>query len=395
MSISVKAEYRGQFRRFGIQNYITLPQFYQALSNVFLEVLEPSQITIKYQDDEQDLVTVVKEEEWQEALRVCSKMNALRVFIIERKKTNTVEKVIEKVENIVTGVVGETEKVLNKNTFDNAYQSVKSTLEEHRAQERINCVLEKCSYVLESFVNEMDKGVKTVIDQINPVQEVTIEIDPNTLQMNKYQGPPKDEVVEDEEEEVVEVSSVEVPQQPVSNAASMEQSWTFIEVGSDPTSMIRQPPKAKFIRDVTFEDDCEIECEQIIAKQWELQNISNSVWPENLKVELLEGPKSVLVSVEPVKRAQPLETVVVTANLQAPATDGSFKCLFRLSDGNVQFGPTFWCDLRAIKKATAKWADELNLLEEMGFGDVEKNKKLLEEHKGDLTNVIQAHLNAF
>jgi nicotinamide mononucleotide adenylyltransferase len=387
-SVSVKAEFNGQFRRFRVFNNYSLSDFYQTLSNVYQVGLEASQISIKYQDNEQDMVTIVKEEEWQEALRVCSNMKTLRVTISTRKKKATVEKVIEQVEHIVTGVVNETGKVLNKKTFDDAYESVKATLEENKAQEHITSVLDKCSVALEHFVNEMDKGVKNVIDQINPiVNEVTVEIDPNTLQTNEYQGPPKDE------QKVEEVKPVETQQVPPPN---MEQSWTFIEVNSESAPIIkRQLPKAKFIRDVTFEDHSEIECGTVFTKQWELQNLGNEMWPENVKLEFQDGPKGLAVSVEPVASVKPLEKVIVTAQLRAPETEGSFTGIFRLTDGNTQFGPSFWCALKAIKKEVSQWADELTLLQEMGFLDVEKNEKLLDEHKGDLSSVIQAHLNNF
>lgn len=399
MSLNVKAEYKKQIRRFLIESDIPFLDFYQALSNIFQEVLVPTQISIKYMDDEEDWVTIVKEEEWQEALRVCANMQTLRVAIDERKRKPTIEMVIEEVENVINGMVQETGKVFNKKAFEDAYQSVKTTLEEKKMHEQINNVLEKCSTTIENIVSEVDKGVKTVIDHINPrIQEISPifqTIEHQILPMGEQEmddtKPMEAVPVQNEAfQPRVRPAGVAPTQQP-----NMEQSWTFIEVNSEPVpTVVRQPPNSRFIRDVTYEDHSEVDCGEVFNKQWELQNTSNSVWPEGVRVEFVQGSDDMMVIADPVPRAQPLEKVIVSVQLRAPESSGNYKSIFRLSDGKDHFGASFWCEIKAVKKIPKKWSAELTLLQEMGFSNVEKNIKLLEENRGDLSSVIQVHLNS-
>jgi len=50
-------------------------------------------------------------------------------------------------------------------------------------------------------------------------------------------------------------------------------------------------------------------------------------------------------------------------------------------------------EIPAPKVERGKFADQLLLLNDMGFSDNEKNVQLLEKHKGDMTSVIQAYLD--
>jgi hypothetical protein len=244
------------------------------------------------------------------------------------------------------------------------------------------------------LVSEVDKGVKKVIEQISP-----------SIKEKESSAPPREDVPEEiEVEEVVPkivekvepkpVEPVTIQVEPKPVQPNMEQSWTFIEVHGDPSASIKRiPPSAKFIRDVTFEDHAEVECGAVFVKQWEVQNTGNTEWPDSVRVEHV--PQGTIASTLPIGRVKPQEKVTISVEMKAPNEQGDFKQLFRLSDGTQQFGPTFWCYLRTIKKQPQKWTAELGLLAEMGFTNDEKNIKLLEENGGDLSNVIQAHLNSF
>lgn len=85
-TIRVKAKFGDQIRRFRVNSNISLPQFIQHLGSVFHENFDLKDYTLKYKDEEGDLVTVETMEEWVEAIQLISQVNILRVVIESKLK---------------------------------------------------------------------------------------------------------------------------------------------------------------------------------------------------------------------------------------------------------------------------------------------------------------------
>lgn len=180
----------------------------------------------------------------------------------------------------------------------------------------------------------------------------------------------------------------------------------------------KQQPKghrAKFIRDVNFEDGTTVGPRESLVKQWEFKNVGDAPWPAGSKIVLTRDTKALSTREEfPLPSAQPGETVTVSAVLQTPTQPGNAEAYFRICDaeGN-NFGQRFWVKLvvavppgdetkvgeassampqpvaqEEVKALNSEFHPQMLALEQMGFSDVQLNLSLLQLHEGNVDHVI-------
>eukprot|EP00478_Filoreta_tenera_P000245 GABV01000245.1.p1 GENE.GABV01000245.1~~GABV01000245.1.p1 ORF type:complete len:313 (-),score=112.66 GABV01000245.1:27-965(-) len=199
-------------------------------------------------------------------------------------------------------------------------------------------------------------------------------------------------------------------------------------------------PRADFICDVNLPDRTAVLPGQSLLKTWRMQNAGAAPWPENTRLVFIQGDRALVGSNETfeVPLAQPGEAVDVSVLIETPMVPGRYTASFRLrtpignnSNGKM-FGQKIWVDLYVVEGeveqavAEGKAVEEqqqqqqqqqqaegqqqqqqvqpqqpqpvdptevsLNVLEQMGFVDREKNLALLQAHHGDLQAVANALL---
>lgn len=199
------------------------------------------------------------------------------------------------------------------------------------------------------------------------------------------------------------------------NTSNTSKSATSTPRTNVPTSSWRRPspPQARFERDLSFPDRCEVEVGKYIVKTWELTNVGTEAWPIDSKLIFLRGSREICTAEEfPVKEAKPAERVEVSALLKAPETPGRYVTYFRLSDKDRNlFGPRIWVDVKVIEPRPAKeeehveppqpvpsapadpYAEQVSKLKSMGFSNEILNRYLLEKNNGDVQRVVNWFLN--
>jgi len=79
--VVIKFHYKNEIRRVTVDNFgFSFAQLQGLANNLYGNAL-PKEITFKYKDDENDMITVSSEQELQEAIRLASNQQILRVFI--------------------------------------------------------------------------------------------------------------------------------------------------------------------------------------------------------------------------------------------------------------------------------------------------------------------------
>jgi len=107
-------------------------------------------------------------------------------------------------------------------------------------------------------------------------------------------------------------------------------------------------PIARFVKDVTFSKNSEVEPGATFIKTWRFRNEGDTAWPSGVVVmyigkggyDLMGAPETVPVP----GIVQPNETVDVSVQLTAPTESGRYTGYWRLYDPTVEkkFGPRFW-----------------------------------------------------
>ncbi len=113
---------------------------------------------------------------------------------------------------------------------------------------------------------------------------------------------------------------------------------------------------AKFIEDVNYPDNSEVEINQSFTKTWKLQNVGTCTWNSNYMLVFTTGDRMDGNSSQPLTNGTvaPGQTVNISVDLKAPATPGTYRGDWKLREpGGAIFslttGKSFWVQIKAIK----------------------------------------------
>lgn len=107
-------------------------------------------------------------------------------------------------------------------------------------------------------------------------------------------------------------------------------------------------PVARFVKDVTFSENSEVEPGATFIKTWRFRNEGDAAWPPGVLVKYIgKGGSDQMGAPEAVPVpgiVQPNETVDVSVQLTSPTESGRYTGYWRLYDPTVEkkFGPRFW-----------------------------------------------------
>lgn len=331
-TIRVKAKFGDQIRRFSVTSDISLQQFIQQLGNVFHENFDLKRYTLKYKDEEGDLVTIETTEEWAEAIQLVPQLTLLRVviesksfhlndqyllFCTEIKTSNTADVIVNEVQKFVGQVINESGKVVNKENCQKILDSVTSKFKDKESQQKFCETLKKVGSTIQSVVNEVVGEVEKEVSKALPVVKKVAEDVSQKV---------KEEIKAVREDHALGKIINEVSKS-IENEMKKDEDWTFveqsksepvkidIEVENQQTQSIseekkveekkveekKEQPKeqlkpvthevlgAMFIKDITVEDNSEIECGTEFNKIWRIRNSGNVKWPEGVCLEYLGG----------------------------------------------------------------------------------------------------------
>ena len=170
------------------------------------------------------------------------------------------------------------------------------------------------------------------------------------------------------------------------------------------SSSASAPPKktkyhAKYVKDVTIEDRCNVAPGSFHQKVWKLINSGCTRWPAGFGLIQVSG--DTIVDPESVKgqlgEVGPGEEFTVSAPIQVPTKPGRYTSYFRLSDlEGKPFGPRIWVDFVVPEgnpdspavPVECPYAAQLEELKALGFTDEPLNKFLLVKFSGEVSGVI-------
>jgi len=107
-------------------------------------------------------------------------------------------------------------------------------------------------------------------------------------------------------------------------------------------------PVARFVKDVTFSENSEVEPGATFIKTWRFRNEGDIAWPPGILVKYIgKGGSDQMGAPETVPVpgiVQPNETVDVSVQLTSPTESGRYTGYWRLYDPTIEkkFGPRFW-----------------------------------------------------
>jgi len=113
-------------------------------------------------------------------------------------------------------------------------------------------------------------------------------------------------------------------------------------------------PVARFVKDVTFSENSEVEPGATFIKTWRFRNEGDIAWPPGILVKYIgKGGSDQMGAPETVPVpgiVQPNETVDVSVQLTAPTESGRYTGYWRLYDPTIEkkFGPRFWVQVTVL-----------------------------------------------
>jgi len=140
-------------------------------------------------------------------------------------------------------------------------------------------------------------------------------------------------------------------------------------------------PVARFVKDVTFSENSEIEPGATFIKTWRFRNEGDIAWPPGILVKYIgKGGSDQMGAPEivPVPGiVQPNETVDVSVLLTAPTESGRYTGYWRLYDPTIEkkFGPRFWVQVTVLSGNSSPIVSSSS-------GDDKKSKKEHKHHYG-------------
>jgi len=173
-----------------------------------------------------------------------------------------------------------------------------------------------------------------------------------------------------------------------------------------------------FLSDVTMPDGSEVQAGETFNKVWRLSNSGHNTWPLGCRLSLESNTGERLSSVENIEipgEVPPGSAVTISVEMEAPKKSGRHVSYWRMHGPTGQaFGNRIWVDIISIEKPAPvaptapvqqaepvvkpdeQYAAQLENLYRMGFLNIDLNRNLLENAKGNVSAVIDqlcAHQN--
>jgi len=173
-----------------------------------------------------------------------------------------------------------------------------------------------------------------------------------------------------------------------------------------------------FLSDVTMPDGSEVTAGETFNKVWRLSNSGHHTWPLGCRLSLESNTGERLSSVETIEipgEVPPGSAVTISVEMEAPKKSGRHVSYWRMHGPTGQaFGNRIWVDIISIEKPAPvvvptapaqvepvvkpgeQYAAQLENLYRMGFLNIDLNRNLLENAKGNVSAVIDqlcAHQN--
>jgi len=127
-----------------------------------------------------------------------------------------------------------------------------------------------------------------------------------------------------------------------------------LAITSTPTVAVTAPPNCKnsavLLRDVTIQDDTQVNAGESFTKTWEFQNNGTCPWV-NYSIQFAAGDQMDAALSTPIPVTLPNKLVQISVELAAPLSNGSYTGYFTLNDAdgkNIDIGieKTFWVKIR-------------------------------------------------
>ena len=127
-----------------------------------------------------------------------------------------------------------------------------------------------------------------------------------------------------------------------------------LAITSTPVIQITAPPNctkaAILLRDVTIQDNTQVNAGEKFTKTWEFQNNGTCPWV-NYSIQFAAGDQMGAALSTPIPVTLPKELVQISVELTAPSVNGSYTGYFTLNDENgknfdVGIEKTFWVKIR-------------------------------------------------
>ncbi|KAL9656150.1 hypothetical protein ABK040_007768 [Willaertia magna] len=459
-TITVKAKTKDHIRRFKIDKSINLDQFCQQLTKIFnLSLsLDMKNTVLTYKDDEGDFITVSTEQEWNDAKTFFSTPD-LQIQFRNRVPNKTGEDVLkeinQRVSNLWKDVTSGGGNSNNGKTTNNNASNVNATTNngtnntvttQPQQQPTIDSQ-ERLRYLELLKKKEEEEEKQRIIHEQEALRNAKKQLEEEQEMIRKQQELERlrqQERLKQQEQERLQQQQLEQlkQQQNKSNQSNtLEESWTFIPVNRVPEDLKDEPPSARFLRDLNFEDNTIVKPGDVITKKWLIKNTGSSAWPIGTHLAVLDA-KDIEIIRSNVPIALPNQDVEVSVEIRLPQKEGKVKAFFRLeSPKNEMFGATLWLDLSAlfpqmspqmqqqqiyqqqqflvpnqqeqyfqnidikdidsddedeedsrenrVAELMKKYENELNMLSIMGLSKKERLAEILDDNGGDITKTVQ------
>lgn len=149
------------------------------------------------------------------------------------------------------------------------------------------------------------------------------------------------------------------------------------------SSVLLSKPEMAFIQHINLHPGSEIKPGSDLVKEWKVRNSGAAHWPAD--VHLAHSSGELTSAPTEVRPLAPGQQGSVRVQVQVPNRPGVFTGRFRLVAQGESFGEEL---VVTVKAAAYRYSDQLSQLMNMGFDDTERLKGLLEQHRGNLEEVL-------
>jgi hypothetical protein len=407
MSFVVKIKLADDTRRISFKQFPTFLQLKETLQKIFLHI-NIDDYVVKYQDEEDDLVTITSDLEVQEAFNVIGN-KCLRITLFAKNSPPTVPKVEEKNPEQPEPEQPKSASVPPPCSFDNPFFT-----------QILNnpCV---------SQILNQNPHIKSLLDPFLNASNFTF-----TSKSNPPSSEKKDGVVIHPRIVCdgcnmaplvgVRYQCANCPDYDLCSACEAkgihkDKGHYFLKIDrprEGPACYIppmrrrmhcpmrfprghcsrwnRESPRAltaRFIKDITVPDGSEVAPGTRFIKIWRLRNDGEQAWPQDTRLSFVGGDKLSEQDYVLVGSVAPGQSIDVAVDLTAPTSEGKYVSFFRptLYDGS-RFGNRVWVEIMVVEPEQPKQEEDVKenaseCMEEEKSAEVSKEVKV-EEVKAEV-----------
>eukprot|EP00761_Pharyngomonas_kirbyi_P011310 gb/GECH01011335.1/.p1 GENE.gb/GECH01011335.1/~~gb/GECH01011335.1/.p1 ORF type:complete len:434 (+),score=169.05 gb/GECH01011335.1/:1-1302(+) len=428
--VQVKVFYLGenQTRRFRVvNNYLTLRQFTQTLSDktsqFFNRTVLPQDIIFQYQDNEGDWIDVSTEEEWDEALRICS--NSLKIKLHENRcstlhrysapeenefketKQNEEEELRQRLEELHVISPSQSSSALPENKPTENQDSVHSdeaVIGEHQQQEEKEELEQEL--IQEKEKEEEEYQFEERPREFNPSQGLNTQIDDGDIDNESWEKVSYTDADNDTQEDENTQRNTEFQQNEEKNEENDEENFTeCVEPEIDLTRQNDQQERNEINiqQEPLMNENINNESDRtkVELNNTTLNNDNNDDINNNNMVNNDNNNDDKSLSYEDQEKKLNLIRGIIEGSADMPQGHKLEKHCRQLIDrARTQMHASFIPELDELEAKIGsihvhheepepfKYQSQLDQLQEMGFTDTELLKQLLERYDGEIEQVI-------